>query len=110
MTEEKRERLKAYVMAASINTPSRTKAWLDWLATLPGEEQEKEIDRAVFGRGAGTPAEGITCPKCGQEGEVAMLQGPPGTVAYIAKCGCVCSERHALPAEAYLDWERRIYS
>lgn|GEM_PF-4284675 len=51
MTEEKREKLKAYVMAASINASSRTKAWLDWLATLPEEEQEKEIDRAIIGRG-----------------------------------------------------------
>lgn len=51
MTEEKREKLKAYVMAASINAPSRTKAWLDWLATLPEEEQEKEIDRAIIERG-----------------------------------------------------------
>ena len=51
MTEEKREKLKAYVKAASINAPSRTKAWLDWLATLPEEEQEKEIDRAIIERG-----------------------------------------------------------
>ena len=50
MTEEKREKLKAYVMAASINAPSRTKAWLDWLATLPEEEKEREIDRAIIER------------------------------------------------------------
>lgn len=49
MTEEKREKLKAYVMTASINAPSRTKAWLDWLATLPEEEKEREIDRAIIG-------------------------------------------------------------
>ena len=51
MTDEKREKLKAYVMAASINNPLKTKAWLEHLATLPEEEQEEEIDRAIIERG-----------------------------------------------------------
>lgn len=51
MTEENRKRLKTYVMAASINNPSKTRAWLGYLATLPEKEQEEELDRAIVERG-----------------------------------------------------------
>ena len=51
MTEEKQKQLDAYILAASVNAPTKTKAWLDYLETLPEEEKEKEIDRAIFDRG-----------------------------------------------------------
>ena len=51
MTEEKKKQLDSYVLAASVNNPVRTKAWLDYLETLSDEEKEKEIDRAFFDRG-----------------------------------------------------------
>ena len=51
MTEENRKRLKDYVKAAFIDNPSKTRAWLEYLVTLPEKEQEEELDRAIVERG-----------------------------------------------------------